>query len=729
MSEVVRAALAAVVEGDTLTLRAGERRDGRGHGRRGDAGAARRRSLVALRMRGETVDELAGFVTRDARAGARGRGAGRRHRHRAARAVTGSGTFNISTAAAIVVAAAGVPVAKHGNRAVTSASGCSDVLDALGVDRRAVARRGGRRRCARTASRSCFAPGFHPACATPARRAGRSACGPRSTSAVRWPTRPASPARRRRGRCRAPRRDGRGPRCAGHRAGVRRPWRGHRRAAARRQRRALRRDAGAASRGRDDQPGVRRPAARASREALAGGDAAENAAIVEAVLRRRRAGPRRDVVAAQRRVPRSWSRGAPAPCGEGVELAAATIDSGAAVDRLERLRARGARRSRPGAAEADTRRGRRIGERIATAVARSRATALPLGSVCWPRSPSAVAWTSRQSSVAAPTARASARGAPRARLREPSWPLLARPGLHLIAEIKRRSPVGRGPGGPEARRRRTGTGLRRRRREHRSPVLVEPHWFGGSLDDLAAIRGGGHRAGAGQGVRRRSPPAAAAACRRAPTSSCCWRRSTAAPACARSCAARARPGAGAARRGARPPRAGSALWPPTRASSGSTTATCERSTSTRSVRSGCGPPCPTTASSSPSPASASRPRCARWRAIGFDAALVGEELMATGDDPAAIRARTAAFVAAGREPTATEDPAAADRAPLVKICGVTDVAGGLAADPGGRRCDRSQPRPGHAAGARRANRAAVIASARPCRGEPAAPDRRRHRRP
>ena len=66
---------------------------------------------------------------------------------------------------------------------------------------------------------------------------------------------------------------------------------------------------------------------------------------------------------------------------------------------------------------------------------------------------------------------------------------------------------------------------------------------------------------------------------------------------------------------------------------------------------------------------------AAWRALGFDAALVGEALM-RGDAPEAeIRARTAAFVAAGRAPGRAEDLAAADREPWIKICGITDSVG------------------------------------------------------
>jgi anthranilate phosphoribosyltransferase len=112
-------------------------------------------------MRGETIEELAGFaaamrdrvVRVDAPEGTVdtcGTGGDR------------SGTFNISTAAALVVAAAGVPVAKHGNRAITSQSGSADVLDALGVRTDHDAASAG------AALRDhgfafLFAPNFHPA--------------------------------------------------------------------------------------------------------------------------------------------------------------------------------------------------------------------------------------------------------------------------------------------------------------------------------------------------------------------------------------------------------------------------------------------------------------------------------------------------------------------------------------------------------------------------------------
>lgn len=160
MSDQVRSALASVVDGRTLTL--DEARAAMGSVMDGEASPALLAALlVALRMRGETVDELAGFATA--------------MRERAVRVEapdgaidtcgTGgdaSGTFNISTTAALVVASLGVPVAKHGNRAMTSRSGSADVLEALGIriDHDAAS--------AAAALRDLgfafmFAPSFHPA--------------------------------------------------------------------------------------------------------------------------------------------------------------------------------------------------------------------------------------------------------------------------------------------------------------------------------------------------------------------------------------------------------------------------------------------------------------------------------------------------------------------------------------------------------------------------------------
>ena len=89
--------------------------------------------LMALRLRGETVEEITG-AARIMRAKAVGVDAPAGTIDTCGTGGDSSGSFNISTASALVVAACGVPVAKHGNRALSSKSGSADVLTALGVN-------------------------------------------------------------------------------------------------------------------------------------------------------------------------------------------------------------------------------------------------------------------------------------------------------------------------------------------------------------------------------------------------------------------------------------------------------------------------------------------------------------------------------------------------------------------------------------------------------------------
>src|SRR5579871_286508 len=117
--------------------------------------------LMALRVRGETIDEITGAVT------------AMRAKMLRVKAPPdaidvvgtggdGSGSVNVSTCAAFIVAGAGVPVAKHGNRALSSRSGAADVLSALGV-RIDVTPQQVSRCVAEAGIGFMFAPAHHPA--------------------------------------------------------------------------------------------------------------------------------------------------------------------------------------------------------------------------------------------------------------------------------------------------------------------------------------------------------------------------------------------------------------------------------------------------------------------------------------------------------------------------------------------------------------------------------------
>jgi anthranilate phosphoribosyltransferase len=157
----VRAALSRIIAGEHLTESEteslfGSLMDGR------FSDPIKAAILVGLAAKGETADEVAG--------------AARAMRRRVISIPTrrkrvvdtcgtggdGASSFNISTAAAIVAATAGVPVAKHGNRSVSSRSGSADVLEALGVSLQATPEMAARS-LDRIGIAFLFAPKLHPA--------------------------------------------------------------------------------------------------------------------------------------------------------------------------------------------------------------------------------------------------------------------------------------------------------------------------------------------------------------------------------------------------------------------------------------------------------------------------------------------------------------------------------------------------------------------------------------
>jgi len=333
MSDEVRSALATVVDGRSLTL--DEARAAMGSVMDGEATPALLAALlVALRMRGETVDELAGFASAmrdrvvhvDAPEGVVdtcGTGG------------DGSGTFNISTAAALVVAAAGVPVAKHGNRAITSQSGSADVLDALGVRIDHDAASAGAA-LGELGFAFLFAPGFSPAMkhAGPTRRE----IGVRTAFNLLGPLTNPAGARRQ---------------VVGVADSAAAP-----RLAAVLQRLGVDRAFVVGGEGLDELPlagtgtihdvtpdGIEiRPVdaatlglTKAANSRLAGGTPAENARIIETILRGE-PGARRDVVVLNAAAALVVA-GVAATLEDGVERAALTIDAGLGTELLGRLRA------------------------------------------------------------------------------------------------------------------------------------------------------------------------------------------------------------------------------------------------------------------------------------------------------------------------------------------------------------------------------------------------------
>lgn len=128
--------------------------------------------LIALRLKGETAEELAGAVRALRAADAPFERPDYLFADSCGTGGDASGTINVSTAVAFVAAAAGLPVAKHGNRSVTSRCGSADVLEQLGV-RLDVPAEVSRRALDEIGICFLFAPAYHPGLrhAGPVRRA------------------------------------------------------------------------------------------------------------------------------------------------------------------------------------------------------------------------------------------------------------------------------------------------------------------------------------------------------------------------------------------------------------------------------------------------------------------------------------------------------------------------------------------------------------------------------
>jgi anthranilate phosphoribosyltransferase len=314
-SELAEAFMAAVLDGEVTPAQLGG-------------------MLVGMHARGETPGELAGFVR------------ALRSRAQAVEAPEGTidtcgtggdvrGTFNISTAAALVVAAAGVPVAKAGNRAVSSRAGSSDVMRSLGL------------RVEQSAAEAeaslrdhgfayLHAPAFHPGM----RHAGpvRLELGVRTAFNLIGPL--ANPARPRRQLVGVPDAAAAGSVAAAlYELGTERAFVVH---GERLDELPLdgsgviydvspdgieRREVTAADHG----------LGAADTDDLRGGDGEANAALIESILDGVETGPARDVVLLNAGAALMVA-GRARDLRGGVELAAETVASGAARERLERLR-------------------------------------------------------------------------------------------------------------------------------------------------------------------------------------------------------------------------------------------------------------------------------------------------------------------------------------------------------------------------------------------------------